>query len=71
MCELGWSLGEWELACVTKEWDGIYLGRVWLGSGPGGGESRGEREHKVCTVSGSWVECELANEWGDDGVAEG
>jgi len=25
----------------------------------------------VGTVSGSWVECELANEWGDGGVAEG
>ena len=42
------------MACVTKAWvglrsrDGIYLGRVWLGSGPGRGESRGERESIRC-----------------------
>ena len=44
------------------------MGRVGVSQG----ERRvREREHKVGTVSGSWVECELANEWGDGGVAEG
>ncbi len=49
VCELGWSIGEWELACVTKawvglrRWDGIYLG---CGLAVGRvGVSRGEREH--------------------------